>query len=271
VSAADPLSWQSWSSLTDRPAPLALQLEICRLRAELEVVEERLAAASGLVGPEAVSSPFAGRAAELVERLAESLEESVRNDFDLMMSAARATAERRLDQGRRHAQAILVLAREELASALIARADAVEAYQRRVLEAPLLAPPAPREEGPSPSRLDLDAVPIECVLDLTDDDRPAITIASAVPVTDVAIAAPDPFATEAARTDAAFETWIAVDPARAPRPGELVVVPLDDAADASSPARHRSARNPRWLVPVEIAASLAVVAVIVILLLILVG
>jgi hypothetical protein len=76
---------------------------------------------------------------------------------------------------------------------------------------------------------------------------------------------------EAARTDAAFEAWMAVAPERA---AEVTGTPEPD------PARARSEQaegledvdgGQRWLLPLEIAASLAAVAVLVVVALIVVG
>jgi hypothetical protein len=76
---------------------------------------------------------------------------------------------------------------------------------------------------------------------------------------------------EAARTDAAFETWMAVAPARATEvPGALepdeADRPIEEAERLGGVVGGR-----RWLLPLEIAASLAAVAVLVVVALIVIG
>lgn len=152
------------------PRELSLHLEICRLQAELEGLEARIhqveaARAAGGSGYD----PFVERAEELVERMVASLYVTGRAEIAEATASTDAEAEALVAEARRRAQAILDEARDELASVLVHRADAVEAAIGGVgggvldLTEPATLPPA------------VVAAPTESVVDEVTpvDDEPA--------------------------------------------------------------------------------------------------
>jgi hypothetical protein len=276
VSPSDPVLLTSLPTDLDGPAPLSLQLEICRLRAELEAVEERLTDARRAADPEGLATPFADRAALLVDRMVASLRETLHTEAERTMATAELEAAARVESGRHQAQAVLAAARADLARVLEERADAVAAEHRRwstayrawehlqaengtvisaeaLRAADLLDPAAPPPAGMAAG---LDGPEAQLGSDALVGPEVLVERGQAAAV-----------AAEAARTDVAFEAWMAVAPARATGYGtpELDVAhpPLGEAEGLGG-AR-------RWLLPLEIAASLAAVAVLVVVALIVIG
>jgi hypothetical protein len=260
VSPSDPVLLTSLPSRLDGPAPLSSQLEICRLRAELEAVEERLADARRAADPEGLATPFADRAVLLVDRMVASLRQTLDAEAERAMATAELEAAARMESGRQQAQVVLAAARADLACVLEERADAVAAEHRRWSTAYRAWEQLRAEDATTISAEALRAADLVGVE--APDPSPEVAVG---PGQSAAVFA------EAARTDAAFEAWMAVAPARATEvAGALepaaVHPPLEEAEGLGGVGGGR-----RWLLPLEIAASLAAVAVLVVVALIVIG
>jgi hypothetical protein len=259
---------------------LWVQLEICRLRAELEAVEEQLAAARRPVGADGLASPFADRAALLVDRLAVTLQEAVEEEDASLLVEAERQAAARVEAGRQQAQMVLAAARADLAASLEARAEAVELEHRRWRVAYRGWEQLHQVRGTSLAvevQHAAELLGIEVSLGRTEPASPArpapasagtaeapAPVAAVVPAGLAPLPPPAPLPTddalvaEAARTDAAFEAWMAVAPNRA------ATAAGDQSATVPDGGR-------RWGLPLEVAASLVAVAVVVVVLLIALG
>ena len=262
------------SAATADPRSLVLHLEVCRLQAELERLEGRLAdlranhpddPARG--GPAA--DPGAEIADEVIDRMVATLLEAGRADIATSAAARQHAAEDRLGLDRARAAGIVASARADLDRALAERGQALHEGWDAGFDVVVLAD----RDDPPPAV----AVPVAVTA--------PIEVETAVELRDVPEAAPTrPGAAEVeeARTDAAFEAWMAVAPGAGvvtdadlsderPAPVEPSVpvpsTPTDPETDIEALAPARS----RWLLPLEVVGALLAAAVLVVLVLVLVG
>jgi hypothetical protein len=125
-----PLALASVPSAPADPSLLTLHLDICRMRAELELLETRIGRIRASEAEAAADTrPFVDRAQDLVDRTVESLYETGRAEIEAIDRQSRLDAESRLAEASRHAQELLAAAREELADALIERAESAARVQ----------------------------------------------------------------------------------------------------------------------------------------------
>jgi len=328
------------------PRELALHLEICRMQAELEGLEEHIrqveaARSEGRHGYD----PFVERAEELMERMVASLYVSGRSEIAAARAATDERAEALLEDARQRAQAILAEARAELATALLERAEAIEdptaehvvdltdgagavedVVDQRSVDADIVVAEDPDAVVDARDVLPVDAESVDT--ELVDAETVDVLPVDTEPVDDEAdaeVASPDPslllpppppapsaagqvdlwltppaepvslpllpppgaaselpgetrsevdeptpsaVEIETARTDAAFDAWLAVGPpvSEADRAETGEAIPgLADLGDEDGP------RRPAWVRPVEAAIALGTVALAVVLLLLLVG
>jgi hypothetical protein len=109
------------------PRLLTLHLDICRMKAELELLEARInRIRAGEAEAAADTRPFVDRAQDLLDRTVASIYESGRAEIEATDRQSRLDAEARLAEASRQAQMLLAAAREELAAALTERVEAVE-------------------------------------------------------------------------------------------------------------------------------------------------
>jgi hypothetical protein len=262
VSGSAPFVLAAISAAPVDSASLMLHLEICRLQAELDLLESRIGDAQAAPGPPGeadVAAPFAHRAEELVERMVASLRH-----------AGREEAQAVLDDARRRAEDVVAGARAQLATALVERSHVVDGAFGVEIEQVLLSD---REVPPRAAALVVE-MPVQPTpptvppavgpthpVESRPQPRPAppsLPQAQAHPVA-TAIEA------EEARTDAAFEAWLAVAPtsgAAEPEPVVAVVAPVTEV---------RSRSRSRWLLPLEVLAALLATALVVVLVLVFVG
>ncbi len=269
----------SIASVAD-PRSLVLHLEVCRLQAELERLEARLAdlrtRSTPDQGPSSVDGSGRGvePADDLLDRMVATLLESGRAEIADVSARRHAAAEAGLDADRTRAGALVDAARAELDAALAERGGALRTTWARgldevdlVVAEPLAVEPVAVEplaaEPLAAEHLAAEPAPVDAALSVAE---PVLLRAAEV---------------EEARTDAAFDAWMAVGPesmgADAPDGGPVTVVAPDAAAedgrdDEPGPApaaahRHRS----RWLLPLEVVGALLVAAILVVLVLVLVG
>ena len=125
-----PLALASVPSAPADPSLLTLHLDICRMRAELELLETRIGRIRASEAEAAADTrPFVDRAQDLVDRTVESLYETGRAEIEAVDRQSRLDAESRLAEASRHAQELLAAAREELADALTERAESAARVQ----------------------------------------------------------------------------------------------------------------------------------------------
>jgi hypothetical protein len=298
MSIALPSALVAVPSVTPEPADLARHLEICRLQAELEILEGQLAQAraseSDVVGAGDSAEPFAERAQELVDRMVEELRRTACEEHRQIVGIGRAEAEARLALARIRAEEIVSDAREDLLRAIAERdlafgshleVDLDDAVADQADRAPRLAAPTdpvialsnvPMSSDGGPAAADVEPEPSvepETRTELEQPPAPPLLppIAEApvsqepVVETDAHPTSPAPLgavAVEEARTDAAFDVWLAVAPA--PVDPELVE-PVERTLDDG-----RSRRSATVLA-LEIGGVLLLVVTLVVLGLVLVG
>lgn len=246
------LAASPWGSAD--PSPLPIRLEICRLQAELESLEARIADL-GTPGDAvaAAEAPMAVRAEELVERMVASLREAGREEIDTASNRRRMEAQVQLDEARRRADAILDGARAELAAVLAERERAVGLALDDGLDVVVLS--------------DVDVV---------------VTAPAPAPVTapadvDVEVVEPAPSSAmevEEARTDVAFDLWMAVAPVAPASPAEpgpeTEGARWEQSAAPTVTERDAPSRS-HCLLPLEVVAALLAAVIVVVLVLVLVG
>jgi hypothetical protein len=283
------------------PGHLAQHLEICRLHAELELLEGRIRRLQSAVVPgDDALSPFTDRAQDLVDRMVDSLYTAGRGEIIAESTRTRIQAEARVEEARQRADEMLTTARDDLAVALAGRAEAVDAARALgldviVLTEPELAPATPLAVGPEPPPAPVEApvepdapvllqepsvpprrvylrvpgvtVPATAATAAPADPAPVVVApADPVPADDVQSATA--VEVEAARTDAAFEAWMAVAPPLGPP------VPKVDGKVAELGATEHTTvdrRRSRWVRVWEVVAGLIAVAIIVVMVLLAVG
>jgi hypothetical protein len=273
VSGSAPFVLAAISAAPVDSASLMLHLEICRLQAELDLLESRIGDAQAAPGPPGeadVAAPFAHRAEELVERMVASLRHAGREEIEAASDRRRREAQAVLDDARRRAEDVVAGARAQLATALVERSHVVDGAFGVEIEQVLLSD---REVPPRAAALVVE-MPVQPTpptvppavgpthpVESRPQPRPAppsLPQAQAHPVA-TAIEA------EEARTDAAFEAWLAVAPtsgAAEPEPVVAVVAPVTEV---------RSRSRSRWLLPLEVLAALLATALVVVLVLVFVG
>jgi hypothetical protein len=272
VSAAAPFA-------TANPRSLVVRLEVCRLRAELERLEVRLGelrsrptAGSGRFS--VVADRDAERAEELLDRMVAALLESGRAEIADATARRHAVAEAGLDADRVRADAITESARADLEAALAERGGALRTTWARGLdEVDLLEDTRPSAVVGAADAVAVPAVAVDAFAAVAMSIAPGPVAAEPA---SMAPALPRTAEVEEARTDAAFDAWMAVGPGHIVADGSddllLAPAPTDAAADrepipSASPPRARS----RWLLPLEVTAALLVAALLVVLGLVFIG
>lgn len=108
------------------PRLLTLHLDICRMKAELELLETRIGRIRASEAEAAADTrPFVDRAQDLLDLTVSSIYEGGRGEIEAIDRQSRLDAEARLSEASRHAHMLLAAAREDLANALTERAEAV--------------------------------------------------------------------------------------------------------------------------------------------------
>jgi hypothetical protein len=252
------------------PTSAALHQEIALMQAELEDLERRILRRRQC-DPEEVAAPFEARAGSLVDRVVSSLLEAGRSDIRAAARQSDLHAEVVVYEARRRAEATLAAARRDLAGVLDARANAVDALKALGLEVSFLSDPEPIGIGVAElPHVNPEAPRVEA-------PRPVAAVVDA-PVAELAVAGWEPesvldlrehsaaIAVEAARTDAAFDHWMAVAPTAIPS-ADADARPSTELVPIDSPGRVRS----RWAGPLEVIATLIGATSVVVLVLLLVG
>jgi hypothetical protein len=212
---------------------------------------------------------------------------------EIAADSARRTreAESRLDEAARRADVIVGAARTEVAAALAererrlagARASGPDVLvltddELRAAATRLLAPPTDPMPVPAPvaaPRMVSSAVeaPAEQVhastgsmeMEPVEAPAPEPTTKLSPPVSAVAA--------EEARTDAAFDVWMAVAPAT--ETGNEIEREASTPEEVPEPVvagdEHRPRTRSRWILPLEVAAALLVAAILVVVLLVIIG
>ena len=104
-----------------------MHLDICRMRAELELLEGRISRIRASEAEAAADTrPFVDRAQDLVDRTVASLLEAGRAEIEATDRQSIGDAEARMAEANRQARLLITAAREELAAALTERAEAAE-------------------------------------------------------------------------------------------------------------------------------------------------
>jgi hypothetical protein len=281
------------ASVTD-PSSLALHLDICRLHAELRVLEARIAELDSGSAAEGDSvAPFADRAEELVERMVSSLLLSGREEIAADSARRTREAEDRLHEAARRADATVGAARTEVAAALAererrlagVRASGLDVLvltddELRAAATKLLPPPtdpmpvsapfpapvtAPRmvSSGVAAPAEDVHASTGSMEMEAVEVPAPEPTIQLSPPVSAVAA--------EEARTDAAFDVWMAVAPATEAEAERETSTPQEALEPVVAGDETRSRTRSRWVLPLEVAAALLVAAILVVVLLVVIG
>lgn len=258
------------------PSSLHLRLEILRLQAELESLETRIAE---LDDPSAVTTAVEPAtddgADELVERMVASLLQAGRDEIDAASSRRRAEAEAELDEARRSADLVLDRARADLAVALAERERAVGTALDDGLDLVVLSDAELQAPIPAPAPVAMAPAPVQVPDAMAPTPEPVIApapVAVAPVVADghpVGPAGPNAMDAEEARTDAAFDVWMAV----APEPVAEVAPETTTSALEPVPATSPALDGPRsrWLLPLEVIAALLAAMIVVVLILVLVG
>ena len=254
----------STTSVAD-PRSLVLRLEVCRLQAELERLEARLGELRSSSTAESAPSvdqpdPVGGSADELVDRMVATLLESGRAEI---VDAIRLAATRTPRQAWR----------SPAGAPVPSWTPAGPTSRRRSPSAARRC--GPRGPGASTRSTCSSTRALRPWRPRPPRSPPVSQPAAAEPVASEPVAGepalPRTAEMEEARTDAAFDAWMAVGPTAA--------VSLERVADALEPRRGRRAgARPvdrpcplAWLLPLEVAAALLVAALLVVLGLVLVG
>jgi hypothetical protein len=295
VSGPASLALAGPASVAD-PSSLALHLDICRLHAELRVLEARIAELDSGSAAEGDSvAPFADRAEELVERMVSSLLLSGREEIAADSARRIRQAEDRLHEAARRADATVGAARTEVAAALAererrlagVRASGLDVLvltddELRAAATKLLPPPtdpmpvsapfpapvtAPRmvSSGVAAPAEDVHASTGSMEMEAVEVPAPEPTIQLSPPVSAVAA--------EEARTDAAFDVWMAVAPATESEAEaeRETSTPQEAPEPVVAGDETRSRTRSRWVLPLEVAAALLVAAILVLVLLVVIG
>jgi hypothetical protein len=127
VNEPTPFALASVPAASTDPRLLTMHLDICRMRAELELLEGRIGRIRASEAEAAADTrPFVDRAQDLVDRTVASLLEAGRAEIDAADRRSIDAAEARMAEANRQARLLITAAREELAVALTERAEAVE-------------------------------------------------------------------------------------------------------------------------------------------------
>jgi len=272
------------------PSSLALHLDICRLHAELRVLEARIAELDSGSAAEGDSvAPFADRAEELVERMVSALLLSGREEIAADSARRTREAEDRLHEAARRADATVGAARTEVAAALAERERRLAGARASGLDVLVLTDEELRAAATSLLSPLSDPTPVSVAVPAPvtahravspavarpSDEIPSITGSMAMEA--VELPAPEPtqklsppvsaVAAEEARTDAAFDVWMAVAPATEAEPSTPEQEPEPVVPGDETRSRARS----RWVLPLEVAAALLVAAILVVVLLVVIG
>ncbi len=122
-----PFALASVPAASTDPRLLTMHLDICRMRAELELLEGRISRIRASEAEAAADTrPFVDRAQDLVDRTVASLLEAGRAEIEATDRQSVADAEGRMAEANRQARLLIAAAREELAAALTERAEAAE-------------------------------------------------------------------------------------------------------------------------------------------------
>jgi hypothetical protein len=260
VTGAAPFALAAAPVGRSEPGSLALRLEILRLQAELASLEARIAE-FGSSDAAAEGEAAVEETELLVERMVASLRQAGRDEIESVADRRRRQAQAQLDEARRRSELILAGARAEVAAALAERERSVA----RTLDGDLDSVVLP--DVPAPAAMPEPVVAAGAV----GVSKPVATDPVPTPRVAVEVVAPTAMDVEEARTDAAFDVWMAVAPEVADdAPGEPVaptVEPLAPVVDAE----HRRGSRSRWILPLEVAAALLAALILVVLVLALVG
>ena len=122
-----PFALASVPAASTDPRLLTMHLDICRMRAELELLEGRISRIRASEAEAAADTrPFVDRAQDLVDRTVASLLEAGRAEIEATDRQSINDAEARMAEANRQARLLITAAREELAAALTERAEAAE-------------------------------------------------------------------------------------------------------------------------------------------------
>ncbi len=127
MSEPTPFALASVPAASTDPRLLTMHLDICRMRAELELLEGRISRIRASEAEAAADTrPFVDRAQDLVDRTVASLLEAGRAEIEATERQSIGDAEARMAEANRQARLLITAAREELAAALTERAEAAE-------------------------------------------------------------------------------------------------------------------------------------------------
>ena len=127
VNEPTPFALASVPAVSTDPRLLTMHLDICRMRAELELLEGRISRIRASEAEAAADTrPFVDRAQDLVDRTVASLLEAGRAEIEATDRQSIGAAEARMAEANRQARLLITAAREELAAALTERAEAAE-------------------------------------------------------------------------------------------------------------------------------------------------
>jgi hypothetical protein len=139
VNEPTPFALASVPAASTDPRLLTMHLDICRMRAELELLEGRISRIRASEAEAAADTrPFVDRAQDLVDRTVASLLEAGRAEIEAADHRSIADAEGRMAEANHQARLLITAAREELAAALTERAEAAERADGRAADVVIL-------------------------------------------------------------------------------------------------------------------------------------